>query len=341
MPAQKSFAWAHLITLWSAAGIEVIEVNGAVFYRKRKPSQAPLPGTPAAKLQIDDIKQPATIESAIALPSETHSLPSATPALPSLVDPLVMLQHQLESCLPLSCPKAIAVQFALEQLLMQGASRLDRSIEGGTSGPSQLYTQAAKRVLQGFAQLMQGRVDAASALLLQVKPPTAALAAPIITEVSSEAPCAVVESEVNPPDQSLAEFLALPPLIRDQCQSGCMLRSHLQRQLSALQQEEEAWINIRSKGEQQDGETTAAAPVSDSTNGDFVTDSSKAVPLDAAGAGDPAFAGGVSVDPPAGARLSVLKQTEDRVNSAMGMQASLYIYILLSHLLSLGLSSFH
>jgi hypothetical protein len=115
-----------------------------------------------------------------------------------------------------------------------------------------------------------------------------------------------------------------------------MLRSHLQRQLAALQQEEEAWINIRCKSEQQGVEASGSAPASDPINGEAVADGEKAASPEEAGEGDPppvaaaaAAATSSSDDLSSRAPTSMLKQTVESVNFTMGMQASLSMLSLL------------
>ncbi|KAG1658936.1 hypothetical protein FOA52_007128 [Chlamydomonas sp. UWO 241] len=78
--------------------------------------------------------------------------------------PLPVLQQQLQGCLPPSCPKAIALEFAVEQLLTHGARELDRAHD------THVYSGAARKLVGRLASLLQGQVEGASALLLRVGP---------------------------------------------------------------------------------------------------------------------------------------------------------------------------
>lgn len=61
------------------------------------------------------------------LAARSPSTAAAPAAMLATIDPVLALQQQLDECLPLRCPKAIVMQFALEQLLVAGASELDRT----------------------------------------------------------------------------------------------------------------------------------------------------------------------------------------------------------------------
>ena len=353
------------------AGMEIIEVNGAVFYRKRKASVVPLVATPGAKRQQEQQQQQEEVAvgcgepQAVALECDVAMdpapLPNAELAPERLsADPLTTLQSQLEACLPTSCPKAIAVQFALEQLLLQGAARLDHTSEQQDATTGGFYSQAAKRVLQGFSQLMQERIDAASALLLQVKPPSAEAAPPpainavplalvleepeaVALDAAAAAPDCAPEAAPLPAaplpaaDSSLAVFLGLPPMIRDLSQSGSMLRGHLQRQLAALQREEATWVQLRAKSELESADEggsvvvsrEAAAPVENAEGGGAVPGGAASLETASAEAGAPSsgstdgsWGSGQEGDPaPCAVKAgSSLKQTEEDVNLELGIQ---------------------
>lgn len=107
----------------SSTGIEIIEVNGAVFYRKRKVAPTPPPAaTPAAKKACGGDGSKGTPEAVAGPGGETHELSQESSAVDPVVDgamalaekppvdALDVLNRQLEACLPASCPKAISVQ---------------------------------------------------------------------------------------------------------------------------------------------------------------------------------------------------------------------------------------
>ena len=224
----------------------------------------------------------------------------------------------------------------------------------------------------------------ASSLLLQVKPPGAgssgasssetatvatslqeALAAPepsgsSAVQPTTEAggPSAALRSApalavtAPPPtetgaDTSLAEFLSLPPMVRDLSQSGAALKTQLQRQLAVLHEEERAWGQIMANGTQQQA---AAKEVGGAINSggshvalgsqqeeshsgieaSVLLEASKgaegvAAPVlleaskGAEGVGEGA-AWSVVPEQPAAAEASLLKATEDSANSSMGIQ---------------------
>ena len=110
-------------TLSTSTGIEIIEVNGAVFYRKRKATPTPPAATPpAAKRVCGDGGGDRASEAVVGPEGETRENSQGSLGVASAADgdraaaeqppadPLDVLQKQLEACLPASCPKAISVQ---------------------------------------------------------------------------------------------------------------------------------------------------------------------------------------------------------------------------------------
>ena len=368
-----------LILCFGAAGIEIIEVNGAVFYRKRKPVPPPPANvTPAAKRpcggpegmlplpagqDLQEFAAEAEPSMSSAEGEEAALLAVDQTPVPPTVDALTVLQGQLQSCLPDSCPKAISVQFALEQLLLQGAQRLDQA-EAQQRGDSSvqagggLYSGAVKRLVQGFARLMQDKVQGASSLLLQVRPPgeqgfpsvpvpppPSSVSGGVVTieageraeaeasrgtdmdlpsTAASTTPAA--ESASNPPlsDPSLSEFLSLPPMIRDLSQSGAALKGLLMKQLSELREEEKAWDQIMAKGvvaaagEVAVGGVANVGPMEGGGPTVSAPQEADAVPADKSVEESASAMAAPPVVPEAPA--SVLKKMEDSMNAAMGIQ---------------------
>ena len=246
-------------------------MGGAVFYRKRKPAPAP----PAVDAQPEDVKA-SDVDQAV---------PDSSPTS------LESLEKQLDECLPESCPRAVAVQFALDQLLARGAATLDHSSETPVHHPEVmaegagggLYSQAAKRVMQTLSSLIQKKVEEAGGLLLaaqSIAPEDAALTPP---------------PAGGSKGQMAAEryFTEVPPIIRELSRGSQMLPL-LQQRLKSLEDEEASWLELRAKCQ-----TPPSAPLTQTP-----------VPMTGEGSMD--------LDPPMHA--SLLKETEEAVNSSLALQ---------------------
>lgn len=236
---------------------------------------------------------------------------------------LESIQDQLDRCLPPSCPKVIAVQFALEKLMQHGATQLDRSHGTG------IYSQAARQVLNGFTDLLQQQADAARAMLLQVRPPRCfaqssgswqGAQAGQATPCASPAPglkAAVEGTEPAP----LEQYLKRAPMVRELC-SGSVLKAQLQQQLAVLKEEEQAWMNLRRKylrrkyaGEEEQAGPATTGPAAADAAGD--KGSSQAQGAAEAGACE----GAVTAEQQAVQEGSgSLKRTEESVNAALKLQ---------------------
>jgi hypothetical protein len=234
-------------------------VGGAVFYRKRK-SVAVAP--PAVIAQPEDVKAS----------DVDQTVPAADSSLESL-------EKQLDECLPESCPRAVAVQFALDQLLARGAASLDHSSEGAGGG---VYSQAAKRIMQTLSSLIQKKVEEAGSLLLaaqSIAPPEDATLTP---------PPGMAKGQLA----AERYFTEIPPIIRELSRGSQMLPL-LQQRLKSLEDEEASWLELRAKCQAPPSAPLTQAPV-------------------AMGEGS------MDVDPPAHA--SLLKETEEVVNSSLALQ---------------------
>ena len=208
---------------------------------------------------------------------------------------LESLEKQLDECLPDSCPRAVAVQFALDQLLARGAATLDRTltseaiandeVEGAGAGAGAgVYSQAAKRIMHTLSSLIQKKVEEAGTLLLV-----------------AQSPAVPPSSDTTPPHgvrmggAQAAEkyFSEIPPIIRE-LSRGSQMIPLLQHRLKSLEEEEASWLELRSKCQ-----APPSAPlthIATMVGGE----------------------GSMDVDPPA--HSSLLKETEEAVNSSLELQ---------------------
>lgn len=235
---------------------------------------------------------------------------------------LESIQDQLDRCLPPSCPKVIAVQFALEKLMQHGATQLDRSHGTG------IYSQAARQVLNGFTDLLQQQADAARAMLLQVRPPRcfaqssgswqgaqAGQATPCASPAPGSKPA--VEGTESAP---LEQYLKQAPMVRELC-SGSVLKAQLQQQLAVLKEEEQAWMNLRRKyaGEEEQAGGQSGPATTGPAAAEAAVDKGSSQAQGAAEAG--ACEGAVTAEQQAVQEGSgSLKRTEESVNAALKLR---------------------
>lgn len=243
------------------SGTEIIEVGGAIFYRKKKP-------VPAAP-EVDILPEEANVDQ----------------ALPPTDSTLESLEKQLDECLPDSCPRAVAVQFALDQLLARGAATLDHATSEATAegAGGGVYSQAAKRVMQTLSSLIQRKVEEAGSLLLAAQ--SIAPADATLTPLPGGGAKGQLAAQ--------RYFTEVPPIIRELSRGSQMLPL-LQQRLKSLEDEEASWLELRAK---------CQAPPSDA-----LTKAPEAI------VGEESM----DIDPPV--CVTLLKDTEEVVNSSLALQ---------------------
>ncbi|GAX82604.1 hypothetical protein CEUSTIGMA_g10030.t1 [Chlamydomonas eustigma] len=230
----------------TSKGIDILEANGAIFYRKRKPSQPvdvqthrrreSLPMCTADQPNTNAVKEATTLTESSRDNPIAEEDPGKCLDQRKLVtsDPSHLLCMQLESCLPKSCPSSVVVQFALDQLLVNGASKLDKE------NNSAVYSLAAKSLLRAFSTVLTEQSDTAKDLLQQISRST--VKRQEAGNSYSASHCSPFKAVID----AMPQYLALPPMVREQSQDSS-LRSRLQQQLDVLLEEESAWISLKSK----------------------------------------------------------------------------------------------